>query len=586
MARGTAGQMRHKFRLFEWRNRITRQSLRSDLAAGLTNAAVVLPQGVAFAAIAGLPPEYGLYTAMVTPIVAALFGSSLVMISGPTTAISAVVFAALTPFFTPETGPYIYAALVLTLMVGLIQLTLGLAQLGRLAAFVSHSVMVGFTGAAAILIGVSQLRGALGVDVERGGTVFERLFHIYEAAGEGVEWRAITIAAITIAVTLAVPRIHRRLPAFLIALVAGTLASLVIGGDDLATVGALPSVLPSFSPVVPSIDQAAQLAQSALAIALIGLLEAVAIGRAFASRTEAPFSANREVLGQGLSNVVGSMFQAYPGSGSFTRSGLNFEAGAKTPLSAVFASMGLVLILFAIAPLVQYIPIAAMSGLIIIVAVRLINVSEIRHILSSSRTETTILTVTFLTGISIELEFSIFVGVMLSLGTFILRTMQPKFAVGAPDPALEQRTFRNAEVFNLPECPQMLVCRFDGPLYFGSSEMLEAEFRRIATERPGQKIIVVNLKGVGEIDLSGVDTIVKEARRRRAIGGDVFVIARAVHFVKRLRRLGLNVAIGDDHVLPDKHYAIKTIVPKLDRSICQTCTARIFHECEGNLAGS
>ncbi len=538
-----------------WTDRITPASLRSDLAAGLTNAAVVLPQGVAFAAIAGLPPQYGLYTAMVTPIVAAFFGSSMVMISGPTTAISAVVFEALAPLYPPGSGPYIYAALTLTLMVGLIQLALGIAKLGRLAAFVSHSVMIGFTAAAAVLIGVSQLRGALGVESEKGGAVFERLGNVTAAALQGVEWRAVLIAVITMAVALAVPFVHRKLPAFLIALVAGTLDSLAIGADGMATVGALSSVLPAISPVIPTFDQASLFAESALAIALIGLLEAVAIGRSFAGRSGVPFSANQEIIGQGLSNIVGSMFQAYPGSGSFTRSGLNFEAGAKTPLSTVFASLALIAILFAVAPLVATIPIAAMSGLIIIVAVRLVNVKEIRHIVVSSRSETAILAVTFAIGIMVELELAIFVGVILSLGTFILRTMQPKFAVGAPDPSLSQRTFRNAEVFKLPECPQMMVCRFDGPLYFGSSEMLEAEFRRIAVERPQQKIIVVNLKGVGDIDLSGVDTIITEAQRRRSIGGDLYVITRAVHFIERLKRLGLNAAIGDDHVLPDKHAA-------------------------------
>lgn len=567
----------------KWRGRITTRNIRSDLVAGLTNAAVVLPQGVAFAAIAGLPPEYGLYTAMVTPIVAALFGSSIVMISGPTTAISAVVFAALSQHFPPESAPYIYAALVLTLMVGVIQLCFAAAQLGRLAAFVSHSVMIGFTAAAAVLIGVSQLRGALGVETERGGSVLERLQNLASASSHGIDWRTLLIAAVTIFVTLMAPKIHRQLPGFLLALVAGTLLSLAVGSEGLATIGALPSVLPSFSPVFPSIEQAQILAESAFAIALIGLLEAVAIGRAFAARTDAPFSANQEIVGQGLSNVVGSMFQAYPGSGSFTRSGLNFESGAKTPLSAIFASIGLVIILFAIAPLVKYIPIAAMSGLIIVVAIRLIDVVEIRHIVTTSRSETMILVVTFLIGVFIELELAIYVGVMLSLGTFILRTMQPHFVIDVPDTSLRQRTFRNAEVFNLPECPQLLMISCHGPLYFGSSAMLEALFRRIAAERPNQKALLVNLKSVGDIDLTGVDAIIKECKRRRGLGGDLFVVARAVHFKQRLEKLGLNEAIGGDHIFPDKFVAIATIVPTLEKTICDTCKTRIFHECPKTL---
>ena len=549
--------------------------------AGFTNAAIVLPQGVAFAAIAGLPPEYGLYTAMITPVVAALFGSSMVMISGPTTAISAVVLAALSPVYDIGSASYIQAALLLTLLVGTIQLCLGLARVGRLAAFVSNSVMIGFTAAAAVLIGVSQLRGAFGVDAARGGSVYDRIAAIVEAAATGVDWRTVVIAGVTLVAVVLFTRFAPRWPGFLIALAFGTGVSLLIGGPaaGIATIGALPSVFPSFSPPSASLDEIGALTQSAMAIALIGLLEAVAIGRSFAPKTHTRFDANQEIIGQGLSNMVGGLFQAYPGSGSFTRSGVNYESGARTPLSAVFSCIALVAILLAVSPLIRHIPIAAMAGLILMVAWRLINVAEIKHILETSKSETAILGVTFLSGILVELEFSIFLGVMLALATFISRTMQPKFAVGAPDRSISQGTFRNAEIFNLPECPQMMICRFDGPLYFGSIDFLEAEFRRIAVERPSQKHVVVNLKGVGDIDLSGVDAIIREARRRKETGGDLYVIARSVHFVARLRRLGLVNAIGEDHVFADKQIAIATVIPKLKPDLCAKCTKRVYFEC-------
>lgn len=569
------------FPFLNWMPNATRASLKADAFAGFTNAAIVLPQAVAFAAIAGLPPEYGLYTAMITPIVAALFGSSMVMISGPTTAISAVVLAAVSPVHAVGSASYIHAVLLLTILVGMIQLCLGLARVGRLAAFVSNSVMIGFTAAAAVLIGVSQLRGALGVDAERGGSVYDRIASIVQASLYGVDWHSIVIAGITMVTVLLLARYAKRLPGFLIALAVGTGCSFAIGGPDsgVATIGALPSVFPSFSPPSGTMDEIGGLMESAMAIALIGLLEAVAIGRSFAPKTHTRFDANQEIIGQGLSNIVGGMFQAYPGSGSFTRSGVNYESGAKSPLSAVFACIALGLILLAVAPLLSYIPIAAMSGLILVVAWRLINVAEIKHILETSKSETAILAVTFLTGVLVELEFAIFLGVMLSLATFISRTMQPKFAVGAPDRSISQRTFRNAEIFHLPECPQMMICRFDGPLYFGSIDFLEAEFRRIAVERPGQKHVVVNLKGVGDIDLAGVDSIIREARRRKETGGDLYVIARAEHFVRRLRRLGLVRAIGEDHVFADKQVAIASVMPKLKKDICAKCTKRVYHEC-------
>ena len=261
------------FPFLTWMPRVTRASLRADAIAGFTNAAIVLPQGVAFAAIAGLPPEYGLYTAMITPIVAAMFGSSMVMISGPTTAISAVVLAAVSPIHEVGSESYIHAVLLLTVLVGMIQLCLGLARVGRLAAFVSNSVMIGFTAAAAVLIGVSQLRGALGVGGERGGSVYDRIASIFQESLSGVDWNSIVIAGVTMITVLLLARFARKLPGFLIALAIGTGVSLFIGGSDagIATIGSLPSVFPSFSPPSGSFDEIGGLMESAMAIALIGL---------------------------------------------------------------------------------------------------------------------------------------------------------------------------------------------------------------------------------------------------------------------------------------------------------------------------
>lgn len=562
-----------------WRQRVTWDTVKSDLPAGLTNAALVLPQAVAFAAIAGLPPQYGLYTAMVTPVVAALFGSSFFMVSGPATAISAVVFSTLAPLYAPGSEHYIAAALTLTLLVGIIELGFGLSKVGVLASFVSQSVMIGFTAAAAVLIGISQLRGVLGIHTAGGGSAAERLRNVILAATHGIDGQAILIAALTIVVTLSVPRIHRRLPAYLFGLVAGTVMVPVLRLHGLTTIGNLPSVLPHFSPVIPNLHQITALSRGAIALAIISLLEAVAIGRAFASRTDTTFSANQEIVAQGLSNIIGSMFQCYTGSGSFTRTGLNYEAGGKTPLSSIFGSIGLLIIVVLISPLVKFIPIAAMSGLILVVAFRLVKIHEIRHIVSSSRSETAVLLATFLVGIMVSLELCILVGALLSLLFFIKRTVKPKLEIRAPDTSLERRTFRDTAVFDLTECPQLVFSRFDGPLYFGSAETLAAEFARIAEERPQQRFMVLNLNGTGDIDLSGVDTIIKEARRRRRAGGDLYAVVSAIHLLDRLRRLGLHAVLGEDHIFEDKHTAISQIVPRLSRPTCQTCTVRIFSEC-------
>ena len=564
-----------------WGKIVTRETATSDLFAGFTNAAIVLPQGIAFAAIAGLPPEFGLYSAMVPTVIAALFGSSMVMVSGPTTAISAIVFSALSGKYAVGSPEFIAAALTLTVLVGLIQIGLALARAGKLASFVSHSVMLGFTMAAAVLIFVSQLKDALGIEVERGGSVIERLYRLYEHWRE-VDLMTALVALVTLGVAWALTKYARRLPGFLIALAAGTVVAQAFGDGSLRTIGSVDAILPT--PGVPDFGlwDAIGLLEAAFAVAMVGLLEALAIARSFAPRTRTRFVANQEVLGQGLSNFFGGFFQAYPSSGSFTRSGVNYESGAKTPLAAVFSVGCLILMLLVVAPLLNLVPIAAMAGLIFLVALRLVQPAEISHIFQTSKTEVFILAATFLTGIFIELELALLLGVLLSFGSFVYRTARPTLQIEAPDPMLVGRIFRDAEEFGLPECPQLLVTRFDGPMYFGSSEYLEMEFERLRLERPAQKHIIVNLKGTGDIDLAGVDALIAEARAREAIGGGLYVIARSIRLISRLEHLGLIRTIHGSHLFENKHEALGLLVPKLDHSVCRNCPLPIFNECARN----
>ena len=292
-----------------WVPSLTPQTLKADLYAGLTGAAIALPQGVAFAAIAGLPPEYGLFTAMIPAVIAALFGSSMVMISGPTTAISAVVMSALSGRYEIGSPEFIEAALLLAVLVGVIQLLFGFAKLGKLASFVSHSVMVGFTSAAACLIAISQIAGALGVPVATSGSILDRLMQVAPFLDQ-TDWRATVIAIATLFTTVVLARFVPKSPVFLIALALGTGVSFLISAPEhgVLTIGHLPSLIPSFHLPDTSIRDITQLAESALAIAMMGLLEAVAIGRVLAPRTGKRFKANDEVVGQGLSNFVGGFF--------------------------------------------------------------------------------------------------------------------------------------------------------------------------------------------------------------------------------------------------------------------------------------
>lgn len=568
-----------------WFSQVGRETLRADALAGLTNAAIVLPQGVAFAVIAGLPPEYGLYTAMITPVIAAIWGMSMIMVSGPTTAISAVMFAALSELAPPGTPLYIQFALTLTVMAGLFQLLAGVFRLGGMISFISHSVMVGFTAAAALLIGASQLGGALGMVVESGGGVIERIARVI-ALRDGFQPLALTLAAVSLASIVITQKISRKLPAYLVALLVGVGLGELLGARDagIAMFDKLPSLLPGVSAPSVALADLPKLLPGAVSVGFVGLLEAISIGRAFAMRRRERYDANQEIIGQGLSNVVAGFFQAYAGSGSFTRSAMNAESGARTPLSAVFAAGWLVALLALVAPFVDHIPKPAMAGIIIYVAWRLISFREIRHILRSSGSETLILTLTFLAGITTELENAIFVGVIASLAVFLYRSSHPHIAVLAPIERHGRRQLRGALFHDLKPCPQLSILRLDGPLFFGSVDHVESEFRRFEGLYPDRKFKILVLKGLGKIDLSGVNLLADEIEKARKAGGDFHLVVPFKETVDALERMNLFETLPKSHLHPNKSEAIQAATAQLDDAICRNCTVRAFVECAGKPA--
>lgn len=565
-----------------WAHNVNTGTLRADAYAGLINAAIVLPQGVAFATIAGLPPQYGLFTAMITAVVAALFGSSMIMISGPTTAISAVLFATLSAQAEPGSDRYIQLALLMTILVGLFQMAGGFARLGGLVAFVSHSVVTAFTLAAAVLIAVSQLAGATGVQVARGGNVLERLEELAVRLSE-VNPYAVAISSATLLVAIAVQWLAPRLPGFLIALLIGAGLAWVLDAQSqgVEMIGALPQVIPAFAPPSIAAQDVIDLAPDAVAIAVVGLLEAISIARAFAVRRREPFNSNQEMVGQGLSNVVGGFFQCYAGSGSFTRSGLNETVGARTPLSAVFASAFLLVTLLLVADWVAYIPKPAMAGLILFVAWKLIDFRELRHILTTSRSDTVILALTLGAGLFIELDFAIYVGVIASLAAFIYETSQPELPVTAPMVAPDgARRFKNADRNQLTECPQILTFRLDGPLYFGSIDHVEKQYKRLRARNPRQKHLVLYLKGMGRVDLAGADFLIRIIRETQEAGGSFRIVAAFPPMVESLRRFQVVDELGESNLIESKGDAVMLAMCDIDRNICEGCLRDVYRECD------
>jgi len=378
------------FPFLNWLPNTNQRDLRADLIAGLTGAIVVLPQGVAFATIAGMPPQYGLYAGMIPAIIAALFGSSRHLVSGPTTAASIVLFSALSVYAVPGSPDYVSLALTMTFLVGIFELVLGLARMGVLVNFISHSVVVGFTAGAAILIAAKQLKYFFGIEIARGGHLPEILMQFAEQISQ-INPYVTGISLFTLLLGIAVKRWLPRLPYMVIAMISSSLLAFVLNrllGESLTgivTVGALPNSLPPLSAPDLSLENIKHLAPTALAVTLFALTEAVSIGRSLAARGGYRINGNQEFIGQGLSNLTGAFFSGYVATGSFNRSGLNFQAGARTPLAAVFAGSMLMVIVLFVAPLAAYLPKAAMAGILFLVAWGLIDFGEIRHILTSSK---------------------------------------------------------------------------------------------------------------------------------------------------------------------------------------------------------
>ena len=572
-----------------WWPQVTKETLRADGLAGLTGAIVVLPQGIAFASIAGMPPEYGLYAAMVPAILAALFGSSPQLVSGPTTAASIVLFSSLSALALPGTAEYVTLALTLTFMVGFIELALGLARLGLLVNFVSHSVIVGFTAGAAILIAFNQVENFLGLEplgpgLEE-GHVLERLWDNVLRIRD-INPLALAVGAITLASGLASRKWLPRMPYMLTAMLVGTAVSALINTlvpEDgmwglVPTVGHIPATLPPLSAPDFSLSTIKDLAPAAFAVSLFALAEAVSISRALAAKSGHYIDGNQEFIGQGISNIVGSFVSSYVATGSFNRSAVNYEAGARTPLSAIIAGGLLIPVVVLVAPALAFLPDAAMAGILFLIAWGLIDFHHIRRITRASKAEAVVLWVTFAATLFLELEFAIILGVMLSLGVFLRQASRPRVQVRTPDPRLPKHRFNTDP--DLPECPQMKMIRIDGAIFFGAVNYVAERLRIIARRSPQQKHLVILARSINFVDVAGAELLAREARHRRAMGGGLYFHQMKDGAKEPLREGGYMEEIGEDNLFESKGEAIAEVFNRLDRNICQRCEKRIFSECQ------
>ncbi len=556
---------------------LAKKSLKDDLIAGITGTIIVIPQAVAFAMIAGLPPIYGFYTAMITPIIAALFGSSYHLISGPTTAISIVVYSTLVKFVNPETDleTFVSLALVLTFLAGLFQFAMGLARMGKLVNFVSHSVIIGFTAGAGILIAFKQLKHVFGIKIPQGSTIVEIVTYIGKHILE-TNWYVFLVATGTLAIALIIKIFIKPLSRYymLIAMVLGSVLAIVLGGEanGIQTVGDIPSNLPPFRMPDLSYENISKLSSGAMVLALLGLIEAVAIARAIGLHTHQKIDGNQEFIGQGLSNLMASFFSSYAGSGSFTRSGVNHQAGAKTPMSAIFASLFLMVVLLLFAKYASFLPKAAMGGIILLVGYNLIDFHHIKQVFKSSGRELIVLGITLLGTLFFDLEFALLAGIFASFFFYMERTSKPNIATLAVDS--QRRLINKIRDKNALECSNIKILRIDGSLYFGSIEKISDFLSNLYEENKIQHVLIAG-DGINFIDLAAAEWLSNEISKWQKNRGGIYIAGLKIVSQDVLKKGGFIEKIGQEIFFKDK----KTAIAEIHKKINKPCKVKAFEEC-------
>lgn len=580
-----------------WVRQLTPATLRADAMAGLLGAVLVLPQGIAFATLAGLPPEYGLYTAIVPCIIAALFGSSWHVMSGPTNANSLALFAMLSPLAMAFSPMYIQLALAVTVMVGVLQWLIGALRLGVLANFISPAVLFGFTSGAALLIAVHALPDFLGLAAAPEHSAAGVLAHVLTQLPHANP-AALAVAGITLAVALGLRRFRRNWPYMLIGLAVATAlawgwsqwtADSAMPSSALRLVGTIATPWPRFE--VPRISwaQASDLIGLAFALTIVALGQDISIAKTVALRSGQRIDANREFRGQGLSNIIGGFFSSYVSCGSMNRSMPNLEAGARTPLSSVFSALLLLGLVAVSAPVLAQIPMAALAGLLVLVALALLDLKRWRQLFALSRTDFGVALATLVATVTIRLEMAILLGMLLSLMSFLYRTSRPAMRTMGFDSRGLDRQFVVIDTPDdpdepphptLPECPQLKLLRMEGEVYFGATQHVADILHALRSQPNPQKHLLVMAKSMNFIDLAGAELWEAELAARRAMGGNLYFHRPRPEVIRMWRKTGFTDVLGPEHQFPDKFTAISHIFSKLDPEICRHCSARIFWECK------
>jgi len=503
--------IKEAFPILSWLPNYNKNWLRGDISAGLTVGVMLIPQGMAYAYIAGLPPVYGLYAAIVPLIVYAIFGTSRQLAVGPVAMVSLLTATAIGSFEGLSTSEYISYAILLAFIVGIIQFLIGLFRLGFVVNFLSHPVISGFTSAVALIIGIGQLKNLLDIDLERTHYVHEMLINVFQNI-ENINWVSLLIGILGIAIIIGTKKINKSLPGQIFAVVFGILVvslfNLGDGKNAISIIKEIPSALPTFKIPEFSFTTFEILLPLALTIAMLSFMESIAVAKAIQRKhRDYKIIPNQELVALGLANILGSFFQSYTSAGGFGRTAVNDQAGAKSGLAALISASLIVLTLLFLTPLFYNLPKAILASIIMVAVFGLIDYKEPLHLLKSNVTDFWMLVSTFLATLALGVEIGIGVGVILSLAMVLFKTTRPHTAELARIP--NTHFYRNIMRFdNLEIKDDVLIYRYDAQIFFANSDYFRDKLYDYEREKNNKlKLLIIDGESINNIDSTGIHTL-------------------------------------------------------------------------------
>lgn len=552
--------------------------LRADMIAGLTVALVLIPQSMAYATLAGLPEVYGLYIAFVPVFIAALWGSSRQLGTGPVAVVSTMTATILTPIVIPMLGNeytqeeylalYIPTVMFLTLLVGLFQFALGLFRLGAIVNFLSHPVIVGFTNAAALFIGLTQISKVFGVEMPGGASdhfLTVRILGVIENLGD-THLETLVMGLAAFAIMIGLKRYAPKVPGVLVAVVVTTVVSYSIGFEAMGgkVVGTIPEGLPGFALPGFNLEAFSHLFIGAIIIAMVGFMEAISIAKAMAAKSKDRIDPNQELIGQGLGNIFGSFFQSYPASGSFSRSAVNFNAGAKTGFSSVVTAIIVVITLLFLTPLLYHLPKATLAAVVIMAVFGLINFKAVRHIWIANKHDGVAAMVTFVAtiGSAPKLDHGIMIGAVLAIVLYLYRSMRPRVAILG---RYKDGTLRDIEINkDIPTDEHIIAVRFDGSLYFANVSYFEDAMLKAVATYPNAKYLLVVGDAINQMDASGEEVLHHLVDRLHSNGITVVFSGLKRQIMQVMHATKLYDVIGEQNIFANEDFALDAIYERLE----------------------